>query len=168
MRRRPRWYINRHGPIPATPHKHPRTPSAANPRTGGPPTVASIRPHRQPWGSAISRTNIICLLRTAERIHMTEFEDRVSAVLTELRSHSAIDVEMFEERSLATWLTGPEHALDMVRNAAGVDFDPAIGRNFHRFDGLGCAWSSTEEPSISGEFWLTNLVYVCVSRIPED
>lgn len=78
-------------------------------------------------------------------------------MLTDLRSHGAIAVELFEERSLATWLTSPEHMLDMVRSAAGVGFDPGIGRNFHRFDGLGCARSSVEEPSISGEFWLTNL-----------
>ncbi|GAA0900177.1 hypothetical protein GCM10009557_76290 [Virgisporangium ochraceum] len=98
---------------------------------------------------------------------MTEFEERVRATLAEVRSHPAFRVDLAVEGSVTAWLTGPGHMLDTIRTVAGIDFGVGMGRNFHRFDGLGLAWSAVGDRSIGGEFWLTNLAMVCVGRVPD-
>jgi hypothetical protein len=98
---------------------------------------------------------------------MTEFEERVRATLAEVRSHPAFRVDLAVEGSVTAWLTGPGHMLDTIRTVAGIDFGAGMGRNFHRFDGLGLAWSAAGDLSIGGEFWLTNLARVCVGRVPD-
>ncbi|MFI7275509.1 hypothetical protein [Streptomyces sp. NPDC049879] len=99
---------------------------------------------------------------------MTDFEDRLVAVFAELHSTGGITVDDADEGSLATWLTGPDQAFEVIRKVAGVRLAPLMAGNFHRYDELRCYWRGAgEDASIGGEFWLTHLVNVCVGSVPD-
>ncbi|WP_405676601.1 hypothetical protein OG292_18280 [Streptomyces sp. NBC_01511] len=98
---------------------------------------------------------------------MTDFEGRLMAMLDELRSTEEITVDEAEEGSLATWITGPGHALEVIRKVAGVHLAPVMADSFHRYDGLRCYWRGTADSTIGGEFCLNHLVNVCVDEVPE-
>lgn len=99
---------------------------------------------------------------------VTDFEERLVAMLAELRSTERITVSDAEDGALATWLTGPGQALDIIRGVAGVHLAPYMADNFHRFDGLICYWrGSGADGAVGGEFSLTHLVNVCVGTVPD-
>ncbi|GAA4622004.1 hypothetical protein GCM10023196_012460 [Actinoallomurus vinaceus] len=97
---------------------------------------------------------------------MADFEDRPAAIVAELRSTEGITVHHASEGSLATWLTGPGHALEVIRKAAGVHLAPLMAGNFHRYNELHCYWWAADG-TIGGEFWLKHLVNVCVDSVPD-
>ncbi|MFI6979218.1 hypothetical protein ACIBSV_11600 [Embleya sp. NPDC050154] len=63
---------------------------------------------------------------------MADFEGRLVAMLAELRATEGIAVHDAGEGTLAMWLTGPDHALDVMRKAAGVHLAPFMADNFHK------------------------------------
>ena len=63
---------------------------------------------------------------------MTGYEDGLAAMLADLHRNEAITVDEVEEGSLATWLAGPEHALEVIRDVAGLTLAPSMAGNFHR------------------------------------
>ncbi|WTW99897.1 hypothetical protein OG216_44005 [Streptomycetaceae bacterium NBC_01309] len=98
---------------------------------------------------------------------MADFEDRLVAVLAELGSTEGIVVDEADEGRLGTWLTGPDHAFEVIRKVAGMRLAPFMADNFHRYERLGCYWwGAGEDEAIGGEFWLTHLVNVCVAEVP--
>lgn len=100
---------------------------------------------------------------------VTDFEDRLLAMLDELRSTSQIAVDSASEGALAGWLTGPEHARDLIKEATGIHLAPLMTDNFHRYGELRCHWRATgADGAVGGEFWLNHLVNVLVDRVPND
>ncbi|WP_159030036.1 hypothetical protein [Kitasatospora albolonga] len=97
---------------------------------------------------------------------MTGFEDRLVAMLAGLRENEAVTVYDAEEGPLATWLAGPEHALEVMEKAAGLALAPSMVGNFHRYGVLGCYWRATEDTTLGGEFGLNHLVNACVGSVP--
>src|SRR5947209_621398 len=97
---------------------------------------------------------------------MTDYEDRLAAMLAGLRGNKAITVYDACEGSLATWLTGPEHALEVIRRVADLALAPSAVGNFHRYGNLGCYWRATEDTTLGGEFRLDHLVNACVGWVP--
>ncbi|WP_411084762.1 hypothetical protein [Streptomyces sp. cmx-18-6] len=97
---------------------------------------------------------------------MTGFEDRLVAMLASLRGNEAITVYDAEEGPLATWLAGPEHALEVIGKVAGLALAPSMVSNFHRYGALGCYWRATEDTTLGGEFRLNHLVNTCVGWVP--
>ncbi|WP_436772458.1 hypothetical protein [Yinghuangia sp. YIM S09857] len=96
---------------------------------------------------------------------MADFEGRLAAMLDGLRSNDAIEVYDAEPGVLASWLTGPNHALDVIRRVAGTDLAPSMADNFHRYEGLGCYWRFRADGRIGGEFYLHHLVSACVGEV---
>lgn len=100
---------------------------------------------------------------------MADIEGRLLAMLAELRSTEGIEVYHATEGPLATWLTGPEHALDVIRKADGIPLAPELFDDFHRHDELHCYWRGAgSDSTIGGEFWLTHLVNVAVGHVPAE
>ncbi|WP_129843448.1 hypothetical protein [Streptomyces sp. RFCAC02] len=98
---------------------------------------------------------------------MTGYEDGLVAMLAGLRDNDAITVRVADKAPLATWLTGPEHALEVIRKVAGLALAPSMARNFHRYGDLCCYWRATEDTTIGGEVGLTHLVNACVGSVPD-
>jgi hypothetical protein len=101
-----------------------------------------------------------------EETDMTGYEDRLVAMLADLRGNAAVTVHDVEEGPLATWLAGPEHALEVIRKVAGLALAPSMVGNFHRYRDLSCYWRATEDTALGGELGLNHLVNVCVGRAP--
>ncbi|WP_052848764.1 hypothetical protein [Streptomyces avicenniae] len=97
---------------------------------------------------------------------MTRYEDRLGAMLAGLRRNAAFTVAHAEEGPLATWLDGPEHALQVIRKVTGLDLAPSMTGNFHRYGDLRCYWRGTADSTLGGELGLNHLVNACVGWVP--
>ncbi|TDC70836.1 hypothetical protein [Streptomyces hainanensis] len=97
---------------------------------------------------------------------MTDYEDRLVAMLADLRGNEAITVYDAEEGPLATWLAGPEHALEVIGKVADLALAPSMAGNFHRYGDLSCYWRATEDTTLGGETGLNHLVNACVGWVP--